>query len=124
MVPTKSNLSLETLNGGITIDEVQGNIDFEATNGGIHLSGLGGDVRGRTTNGGLKIELDGGRWEGEGLDVSTTNGGVTLYLPEDYSAELVIGTTNGGIRVDFPITVQGSIGKRLRTSLGKGGPST
>ena len=46
-VPRSSNLSLDTVNGGIRIDDVSGDIDFEATNGGIHLSG------GRTTNGGL-----------------------------------------------------------------------
>jgi hypothetical protein len=121
MVPRESNLSLETLNGGITIDEVHGDIDFEATNGGIRLSRIGGDVRGSTTNGGLSIELDGTGWDGRGLDVSTTNGGVDLRIPKDYSAELITGTVNGGIHVDFPITVRGSIGKRLRTSLGKGG---
>ncbi|MFQ5511412.1 MAG: DUF4097 domain-containing protein [Candidatus Krumholzibacteriia bacterium] len=121
MVPKKSNLSLETLNGGISIDDVQGEIDFDATNGGVRLTGLSGDVRGRTTNGGLHIELGGSHWEGEGLDVSTTNGGVNLYLPKGYSAELVAGTTNGGIHVDFPITVQGRIGKKLRANLGKGG---
>ena len=122
-VPRRSNLSLDTVNGGISIDDVNGDIDFEATNGGIYLSGVSGDVRGRTTNGGLQIELDGDRWDGKGLDVKTTNGGVTLSLPRNYSAELVTGTVNGRIHVDFPITVQGTIGKRLRTRLGAGGPT-
>ena len=80
-----------------------------------------GDVRGRTTNGGLRVELDGDEWDGEGLDVQTTNGGVSLYIPDDYSARLVTGTVNGGIRIDFPIMVQGNIGRRITTDLGNGG---
>lgn len=122
-VPTNTDLDIETLNGGISVEDVAGDIRFEAMNGGVHLTGVAGDVRGHTTNGGLHIELDGDRWDGAGLDVETTNGGIDLYVPEGYSAELETGTVNGGIDIDFPVTVQGRIGRRLRTTLGSGGPS-
>ena len=121
MVPTNSNLELEAHNGGISIADVRGDVEFGTTNGGVTLSGMAGDVRGRTTNGGLRVELDGDEWDGEGLDVQTTNGGVSLYIPDDYSARLVTGTVNGGIRIDFPIMVQGNIGRRITTDLGNGG---
>lgn len=98
-----------------------GAIEFAAQNGGIHLAGVGGDVRGRTQNGGLSVELTGARWEGRGLDAQTTNGGVTLIVPEGYDAELETGTTNGGFDIDFPVTVQGRIGRSIRTTLGDGG---
>jgi hypothetical protein len=121
MVPHKSNLDLEATNGGIAVADVTGEIRVEATNGGLRLSRLGGDVRGRTTNGGLAVELHGKRWDGAGLDVQTTNGGVTLEVPESYSAELETSTVNGGIEVEFPVTVQGSLSKNLRARLGDGG---
>ena len=101
--------------------QVPRNLRFQAKNGGISLSRLGGNVKGRTTNGGVTVELDGASWDGEGLDVATTNGGVKLHIPEDYSAELETGTTNGRMRVDFPITVQGRVDRRIRTTLGAGG---
>ena len=66
--------------------------------------------------------MDGDRWAGEGLDVETTNGGIELVLPEGFSAELETGTVNGGLDIDFPVTVQGRIGRRLTTTLGQGGP--
>jgi hypothetical protein len=122
MVPRDTDLDLETQNGGIGVADVAGRIDFRALNGGVHLTGVGGDVVGRTTNGGLHVELDGRRWDGEGLDVETTNGGVTLRVPSDYSARLETGTVNGGIDIEFPVTVQGRIGRRLTTTLGEGGP--
>ena len=121
-VPHESDLDLNTVNGGITVDDVQGDIEFSATNGGVSLIEVGGSVTGRTTNGGLKVQLSGDRWDGEGLDVRTTNGGIVLVLPDDFNAQLESATTNGGISVDFPITVTGRIDRRLNTQLGSGGP--
>jgi DUF4097 and DUF4098 domain-containing protein YvlB len=121
-VPRNTDLDLAAHNGGLSIDGVDGRIRFQTQNGGVHLRRVAGDVRGGTQNGGLKVELHGERWDGEGLDVSTHNGGVNLSIPSDYNAELETGTHNGGLRVDFPVTVSGEINRSLRTTLGDGGP--
>lgn len=120
-VPYEHDLDMSTTNGGISIESVMGNLDFHTTNGGVTLVDVGGDVRGRTTNGGVKVELSGSEWQGQGLDLQTTNGGVRVWIPDDYNAELITGTTNGGMQVDFPVTVSGRIDRRLRTELGRGG---
>jgi len=120
-VPNNSNLSLKAHNGGIGVSDVRGKIEFDTTNGGVTLRRLAGDVRGRTTNGGLTIDLIGGGWDGEGMDVKTTNGGVTLFIPDAYSARLETGTVNGGLNNDYPITVQGEIKRELSVNLGGGG---
>jgi hypothetical protein len=122
-VPRRSDLSVETHNGGISITEVNGRINFSAVNGGVALRRVGGSVHGSTTNGGLNVELAGDRWDGETLDVKTTNGGVSMSVPENYSAYLQTGTVNGNINVDFPVTVQGRINKELAVNLGSGGPT-
>ena len=121
MVPRDTDLRLETMNGGIALADVRGDVDFRAVNGGVHLVGMAGHVTGRTTNGGLHVELDGRHWDGDGLDVETTNGGVTIEVPDDYSARLETGTVNGGIDLGFALTVRGRIGRRLATTLGEGG---
>lgn len=120
-VPRRADLSLETHNGGIAIADVNGRIDFTALNGGVVLKRVGGAVHGSTTNGGLVIELTGDRWDGESLDVSTTNGGIIMSVPENYSANLQTGTVNGSVSVDFPVTVQGRINKQIAVNLGSGG---
>lgn len=121
-VPRRSDLSLETKNGGIAIADVNGRIDFSALNGGVVLKGVGGAVRGSTTNGGLVVQLSGDRWDGDSLDVSTTNGGVIISVPENYSANLQTGTVNGSVSTDFPVTLQGGrINKQIALSLGSGG---
>jgi hypothetical protein len=122
LTPRDIDLSLETHNGSIAIADVRGNLSFRAQNGAISLEGVGGNVRGRTTNGGVDAELTGDTWEGSGLDVETTNGGIRLRIPEDYSARLETGTVHGGIDIDFPVTLTGRIGRELSTTLGDGGP--
>jgi DUF4097 and DUF4098 domain-containing protein YvlB len=120
-VPRSAMLTLNTMNGGITIDDFHGSARFHAKNGGLVLNGVGGDLKGDTTNGGVTVDLSGDRWNGSGLDVQTRNGGIRLTLPQGFSAELEAGTTNGGFSVDFPVTVQGRIDRTLNATLGSGG---
>jgi DUF4097 and DUF4098 domain-containing protein YvlB len=122
-VPRRLAVDLKSENGGIDIAHLEGEIRFDTTNGGVGLNDLAGDVRGSTTNGGLDITLTGNRWGGAGLHAETTNGGVTLRIPEHYSAHLETGTVNGGISLNFPITIQGDIKNHLSTDLGSGGPT-
>jgi hypothetical protein len=120
-VPRRTDLDLQARNGGLRVAGVHGRIELETRNGGIALTDVAGDVRGRTTNGGVTVRLAGTRWDGSGLDVTTTNGGVNLHIPESYSARIETGTVNGGMRTDFPITVQGQIRRDLSFELGEGG---
>jgi Putative adhesin len=120
-VPRRAQLALHTNNGGIAIGDFQGIAEFRAQNGGVTLKNVGGEIKGETTNGGLTIDLNGDRWDGMGLDVTTHNGGIKLTLPERYSAELETGTTNGRVTTDFPITVQGQLTREIHTTLGSGG---
>lgn len=124
-VPHRSDLSLQAHNGGISIVEVSGRIDFKTLNGGVSLKRIGGAVRGSTTNGGVHVELAGSRWDGEELNVTTTNGGVNLLMPNNYSAHLETGTVNGNINSDYPLNVplneRGRLPKDINVDLGSGG---
>jgi DUF4097 and DUF4098 domain-containing protein YvlB len=120
-LPAASNLEVATVNGGVRIEDVRGNIVANNVNGGMHLSRLGGDVKTTTVNGGVTIELNGTSWQGQGLHVSTTNGGVMVKIPESYSANFETSTVNGGINCDFPISIQGKINKHFSFQLGGGG---
>lgn len=119
--PRQLSATLKTMNGGIELRHLTGDLDFDTVNGGVELADLAGDTHGSTVNGGLDISLSGSQWQGQGLNVHTTNGGVTLNLPDNYSAHLEAGTVNGGIELGFPVTVQGEIKHHLSTDIGHGG---
>jgi hypothetical protein len=121
-VPRGTRLSLNTENGGISLEAFGGTANLRTINGGISLRDVGGDVKGYARNGGLRIELTGQRWDGAGLDVETRNGGIRLSLPAGYSAELETGTVNGGVNIDFPVMIHSGRQRRFTTTLGSGGP--
>jgi len=125
-VPAKIDLGMETVNGGIGVDGVSGAMKLETVNGGIHLTQVAGRIKGETVNGGVHVELSGAHWAGEGLDVQTVNGGVTLAVPDSYNAEIKANTVHGGVNSEFPgakITKgQWGVGPNtLELSLGSGG---
>jgi hypothetical protein len=122
-VPQISDVKLTAKNGGVTVSDVRGRIEFDTKNGGVHLARIAGDVSGETKNGGVQVELMGGTWEGRQLEVSTKNGGVTLSVPQNYSAHVQTETVHGAINSEFPVTVTGRIRPRnLDVNLGSGGP--
>jgi len=126
-VPRRSDLSLTAHNGGISVNDVAGKINFKTMNGGVSLRRVGGAVEGSTTNGGVSVELAGASWQGEMLNVTTTNGGVNLSMPENYSAHIETRTVNGNVASDFPLNVpmtdRGRLPKEITVDLGSGGPT-
>lgn len=123
-VPERTDLVLESVNGGIAIADVRGAITAEATNGGLKLARLAGRVKAETTNGGINIELAGRTWDGESLEVETTNGGVSVDVPSSYSARIEAKTTNGGLNSDLPGQINGKSwgAKSMTINAGSGGP--
>ncbi len=119
--PRQTELALTASNGGISVDGMNARMSLETVNGGLTVTDVDGDIRGSTVNGGITADLSGDRWHGSGLDLRTSNGGVHLSVPSNYSALLETGTVNGGLDVGFPVTVQGSFGRTFTTQLGNGG---
>ena len=114
--PHNSDVTMTARNGGIHVSNVHGKVQFHTVNGGVHLEQVSGDVQGETTNGGVHISMAGDRWDGKGMDVQTTNGGITLQASPQFSAHVEVSTENGGILRD---------GTALHTTafdLGAGGP--
>jgi DUF4097 and DUF4098 domain-containing protein YvlB len=122
LVPVHTNLKIATHNGGVAIAGVQSAIEFHAVNGGVSLKDTGGNVRGDTVNGGISVTIANAQWKGQGLDVSTTNGGVSLKIPEQFSALLDLATVNGGINVKLPNAPASRSRGQISMTLGAGGP--
>lgn len=122
-VPRRTDLSISTENGPLSVREVSGQMDLSTQNGPLVLVGVGGDVRARAQNGPLMVRLTGARWDGAGLDAETQNGPADLRIPEGYNAKIDFGTVNGPLDVGFPlmVTVNGRITDHISTTLGSGG---
>jgi hypothetical protein len=116
------DISAEAVNGEIAIRQVSGDISVETVNGSIELEGVSGSVDGRAVNGRIDVTLAGDRLAEAGVDLATVNGSAALRIPRSFSAQLELETVTGRMDVDFPITISGSVGRRISTTLGDGGP--
>lgn len=129
LVPTRTNLDVQTHNGPISVERVAGTINLRAHNGPIDLRELSGDVRARAQNGPLTVRLAGRRWNGGGLDAETVNGPVNLDMPRGYAAHLESSTVHGpisapaGIRPARNGRNRWSPGGRISTDINGGGPT-
>lgn len=120
-VPRQFDLDLEAHNGSLGVNGVTGRMELRTTNGSVNLVDVGGDVRAHTQNGSVTVRLAGAKWDGRGLDAVTQNGSVQLGIPADYAAVIETETVNGRLNTDFPVTLQGRIGRHLTLPLNGGG---
>jgi hypothetical protein len=121
-VPVGANVKLETVNGGIEVENVRGRAELQTTNGGIVARRVAGGLDASTTNGGVHADLD--SLGPDGVQMECTNGGLRLTLPKDAKADITARIVNGGINVDgLSLDTTGEQSRRrLEGRLNGGGP--
>lgn len=119
-VPETAHVEVETTNGAVRVSGTAGALRAETTNGSIEVADAAGSVDASTTNGSIRATFRRSPDSGS-QRFSTTNGAVTVTLPDGASGEFDASTVNGGISTDFPLQVSGrTSGRRLRGRLGDG----
>ena len=102
-------MKFATTNGTIDAGNVVGTVDASTTNGRISLDGIAGSVKATNSNGTIDVETalpDSGFCR-----LASTNGSVTLRIPESTSARVYASTTNGEIRRNS-LVIAGNIGRQ------------
>jgi putative adhesin len=119
-VPAGVRFRGATVNGKVDAANLSSDVDAATVNGSIRIATTG-YAEARTVNGSIVATIGRSTW-GDALDFTTVNGGITLDLPADLSAEVRASTVNGGIETDFPLTITGRFGpRRLNGTIGAGG---
>jgi len=100
---------LRTTNGSITARGEVNWLEAATTNGSLDIIQVKGKADLKTTNGSIKLELD---EVSADLNAQTTNGSITVRLKNQPDAYFSARTTNGSVRVDYPVTIEGTITRR------------
>jgi hypothetical protein len=121
LVPAGLTLTFKTENGGIRLNDVNGRITATTTNGGITGEDLSGSITAQTVNGTLRLDV--ASIAGD-VVLSTTNGGVRLALPANAKASLEASAVNGGVDIDdeFGIASTAGSSRRIAAAVNGGGP--
>jgi hypothetical protein len=109
-----------TINGSVETGALGSDVEASTVNGSIRITAAG-IARASTINGSITASLGSANWTSP-LEFKTVNGGITLDLPSDTSAEVRAETLNGDISSDFPMNTLTRVGrKHLNGTIGNGG---
>jgi DUF4097 and DUF4098 domain-containing protein YvlB len=114
----------ETHDGSVVLDSIVGDLDLTTGDGSVSVSGKPGALKLKTGDGSITLRAESGTVMKDDWSVSTGDGGVTLYLPSDFSAEIDAHTGDGTIRSELEVNAGGAgenERRTLRGRLGSGG---
>jgi hypothetical protein len=118
----KGKLLAHTSNGGISVEGVDGDCNLGTSNGRIHVTGRFDALDLHSSNGVVVARAQAGSTVASRWNIGTSNAPVDLAVPTDLKADLDVGTSNGGVKLDLPITLQGYEGQsHLHGTLNGGG---
>ena len=116
-------MSATTAGGSIQTDGVAGDMVAKTSGGSIRIRGAQGAVQANTSGGSIEAEFV--AQPGAPSELRTSGGSVTVYVPEDIALDIDARTSGGSVSTDFPVTVDGELGKKnkLQTAINGGGPT-
>lgn len=122
-VPRQVRLKpLRTVEGNITVRDVEGSVDARTLNGDIEQTRVSGSVVARAINGSIAVSLRALPDRTEAIHLDTVNGHLFLALPPQANADLELRTVAGRVEGEYAFTVSENPGDTSwRTRLGRGG---
>ena len=121
-VPTRTSLSLHTVNdGNILVSGVDGELDINDVNGEVDLKNIGGSVVAHALNGHVLVTFN--RIDPQKpMAFSSLNGDIDVTFPADLKANVTMRTDNGDVYSDFDVKVQPTAPQQtVEDNRGKGG---
>lgn len=113
------DLTMTTGDGSITVDGAEGRLTLDTGDGGVNVTGNLAGVRLHTGDGSIVYRAQPGTSMSEDWDITTGDGGVSLYLPAAFGAELDAHTGDGAIRNELEVSSSGSAEVSRRTVRGR-----
>lgn len=105
LVPAQTNLELESVNGGITVEGVEGTLEIESVNGAIVLNSVAGSVVAETTNGRVAATLT-RVMPDTPMSFAAFNGDVDVTLPASIRATFKLRSERGEVFTDLDLQLQ------------------
>ena len=125
-VDVGGELVLDTGDGSVTVEGARGRLEVDTGDGGVNVAGRLTAVKLHTGDGSIVYRAESGSEMSDNWEITTGDGGVTLYLPQNFGAEIDAHTGDGSIRNDLdilggPERERGENRRTLRGRLGGGG---
>lgn len=117
------DVTLQTGDGSVALDGITGRLDLQTSDGSVTVAGAPDVARVHTGDGSITFRAESGAAMKDDWSFTTGDGSISIYLPNDFSAEVDASTGDGSVHSE--LTVSGSSDDRehrsLRGQLGQGG---
>jgi DUF4097 and DUF4098 domain-containing protein YvlB len=120
----KGFVDIDTEDGSIAAEDLDGDATLSTGDGGISVQGRIGRLTAKTGDGSITVRADRGSSMSDDWSLTTEDGTVAVYLPEDFAAEVDAQTDEGRVRSDFALETEREDGRdrhRARGKIGAGG---
>ncbi len=110
---------VDTSDGSVGLEDLDGTVDVTTGDGGVTVAGRLDLVRVETRDGSVTVRAEPGSVMTDDWDVSTGDGGIVVYVPEGFGAELDARTEDGRVVTDAGVPLaagriaRGALGGRL-----------
>jgi hypothetical protein len=112
-LPRGAAVAATTVNGNVEVAGVVAAVRAASTNGNVKVMEVGGAVDASSVNGSIHVDIS--RDEPRApMELSTVNGSIVLFVPDELRAYVDARTTNGSVGSDLPFQV---VGTRSRSRL-------
>jgi Toastrack DUF4097 len=119
----QGDLSLTTGDGNLTLDQVSGNLRIKSGDGQVKITNAAGAIEARTSDGNLTVDglfravalhtsdgsldvsLREGTQLGEASTIQSSDGSVTIRVPQNFAADLNVHTSDGHVDCALPLTM-------------------
>src|SRR5262249_62245616 len=119
------DLRAKSTSGNVTVRGVAGAVNARSTSGNVHVGEINGTVSGKSTSGNVEVEIVQLGGAGD-MEFASTSGDVRVKLPGNLDADVRMSTLSGGLKTDFPLTIEESErgpGRRATGRVGTGSRS-
>lgn len=125
MTETAGAVTVETGDGSVTLEDVSGRVEARTGDGPIRLTGTPEFVRARSGDGSILLRIRSGAVMTDDWMVATSDGAVTIELPDGFNAEIEADPSSEG-RVRNDLSLASMTGgtresRPLKGTLGQGG---
>ena len=118
-VPVETSVTVNTLNNGVSVENISGEIDVESVNGGVSITNSSGSVMATSMNGRVTVALDKVA-PGKAMSFSSMNGTIDVTLPADIKANLKMKVDNGDVYTDFDVKLTNDTFDTTQSNTGRG----
>lgn len=118
-IPHNLRLNASSVNGGVSAEHLGRQAEVSSVNGAVSVSTTSW-AKASSVNG--SVDCSFGKADWDHLKLSSVNGSIHVTLPPDANTDVRFRSVNGDFNSDFPVTVQGRMGRHsLEGRIGSGG---